>query len=216
MHEGHDGVSVFVSVVMLVMTLAGELEQADVTLVVETTVENIVVPLHVLGAAVQEAGEVTVVAGKVTVRVVGVQLLIGPTGEQEGPEVTVIGGSVNVETDGRQEAEEHGPDTVSVEVNVLGLQVWPPPVVVQLSVNTDVTGGNVSVVVLAQEVITEVGPGISDMDGEQVPTPPPLVHELIVTVFDTVIVLPVASQLPQVEDPPETPPTSLLVLEPPP
>jgi hypothetical protein len=63
------------------------------------------------------------------------------------------------------------------------------------------------------------------VDGEQVPTPPTGEHELIVMVevggfaqvspAEMVLVTVVASQLPQVDDPPETPPTSLVLVPPP-
>jgi hypothetical protein len=63
------------------------------------------------------------------------------------------------------------------------------------------------------------------VDGEQVPTPPTGEHELIVMVeadgfvqvstAEMVLVTVVASQTPQVEDPPETPPTSLVLVLPP-
>lgn len=67
--------------------------------------------------------------------------------------------------------------------------------------------------------------GRVSVDGEQVPTPPTGEHERIVIVdagdaaqvspLDTVFVTVAASQLPHVEDPPETPPTSLVLVLPP-
>lgn len=74
-----------------------------------------------------------------------------------------------------------------------------------------------------QEVTVDAGR--VKVDGEQVPTPPTGEHELIVIVeaarvaqvwpAERVVVMVVASQLPQVEDPPETPPTSLALVLPP-
>ena len=138
-----------------------------------------------------------------------------PTFVQLVLKTDVVGGSVKVEMDAWQEEEEQDPDTVSVETTVTDLQVPVPPPFVQLAVKTDVTGGSVTVVVLEQELITEVGPGIEIVEGEQVPTPPTLVHELIVTILDIVTVLAVVSQLVPVEDPPETPPTLVLLVTPP-
>jgi hypothetical protein len=64
-----------------------------------------------------------------------------------------------------------------------------------------------------------VDTGAVMMDGEQVPPPPTGEQELIVIVeagdiaqvspAETFLVMVLASHLPQVEDPPETPPTSL-------
>ena len=113
---------------------------------------------------------------------------------------------------------------IRVLTTVEGKHVWPPPAFVQvgLRVRVDTEGaqevleGQLSDIVLVE----------SKVEGEQVAIPPALVHELIVIVdpgnvsqvcsilFDIVIVLVVASQLPQVEGPPVPPPSTLLLAPP--